>query len=89
MLPLVSAQAANFSADHAFNWLISKGDKGNYNNDIFTTALAGLAFKDAGASLQAEQALDYIISQESTASCYPKSGCYRYPVNPAFRLPLP
>lgn len=75
LIPLVSAQEGNFSADSGFNWLLTKGDEGNYNNDIFTSALAGLAFRDAGAYLQAEQALDYILTQESTNYCYPKSGC--------------
>ncbi len=74
LIPLI--QAGNFSSDKAYQWLISKSEgDGSYNDDIPTVALATLALRQSGASLQAEKSLSWLKTQESSQHCFPKSGC--------------
>lgn len=76
MILLAFSASADFSAQKGFDWLVSKGVNGNYNNDITTTAFAVLAFKDAGINSEAEKGVAWIKSQEDTTShCFPKGSC--------------
>src|SRR3989344_1895610 len=76
MILLAFSVSADFSAQKGFDWLVSKGVNGNYNNDITTTAFAILAFKDAGINSEAEKGVAWIKSQEDlTSHCFPKGSC--------------
>ena len=74
----------NFSEDDAYAWLIDKRlSSGSYNNDIEDTAMALLAVDAADGSVNLER--DYIISQENSNHCWPKSGCRIKPTSWAMR----
>lgn len=71
-LPLVTAA---FNLQLGYTWLIGQSDQGSYNNDIQSAVLASLALKNAGAVLEAEQALEWIKSKEDPEGCFPTGAC--------------
>ncbi len=76
MILLAFSVNAEFSAQKGFDWLISKGVNGNYNNDLTTTVFATLAYKDSGLNSEAQKGLAWIKSQEDlTSHCFPKGSC--------------
>ena len=66
---------AAFSPDAGFQWLISKSSSGNVANDIPTTVLAALAFRSAGAEIQAQQSLAWVKSRQDSSGCFPAGAC--------------
>lgn len=74
VVSLVLVMAA-FSAEHGFQWLLGKSAGGNVANDVQSSVVAGLAFKNAGAQVQAEQVLSWVKSKQDAAGCFPAGGC--------------
>ncbi len=71
-LPLLLAA---FSPEAGYQWLISKSSQGNIANDISTTVLAALAFRSAGAEIQAQQSLAWVKSKQDSSGCFPSGSC--------------
>ena len=73
--PVLAADHAGFDPVKGYEFLASKNEDGKYEN-VITTAIAALAFKDAGATAHAEQAKAWLKSQEdATNHCWPKGNC--------------
>ncbi len=71
-----SVSALNFSSDRGYDWLLSKGSsEGSYENSVFSTSLAVLAYDSAGASTQAKYSLSWIKDQQDPKYCFPKGAC--------------
>lgn len=70
-----AADPAGFNPVKGFEFLASKNENGKYEN-VVSTALTAAAFKDAGATAYANQALEWIKNQEDDANhCFPKGSC--------------
>ncbi len=64
-----------FNPVKGYEFLASKNENGKYEN-IVSTAIAAVAFKDAGATAHANQALAWIKTQEDdTKYCFSKGNC--------------
>ncbi len=63
----------NFSTTDAYDWLMSQGSGGNYNNQIIDTSAALLALDKAGGLATSEK--NYIVSQMNDNKCWPAVGC--------------
>lgn len=73
--PVLAADPAGFDPVKGYEFLASKNEDGKYEN-VITTAITALAFKDAGATAHAEQAKAWLKSQEdATNHCWPKGNC--------------
>ncbi|MBS3144892.1 hypothetical protein J4208_04885 [Candidatus Woesearchaeota archaeon] len=65
----------SFNPVKGYEFLASKNENGKYEN-VITTAIVALAFKDVGATAHAEQAFAWLKSQEDiTQHCWPKGNC--------------
>ena len=70
---LSSSTYAEFSSDRAYQWLISKGENGNYGT-IYDTALATMALNAVGRDTSKE--ISYLMSQRNQNQfCWPKDNC--------------
>ncbi|MBI1972545.1 hypothetical protein HYS50_00910 [Candidatus Woesearchaeota archaeon] len=73
--PVFAADPPGFNPVKGYEFLASKNDRGKYEN-ILATSLAAVAFKDAGATAHANQALAWLKSQgDDTKQCWPKGSC--------------
>lgn len=72
-LNVSARRVENFSASDGYDWLLSQGKKGSYNDDIVDTAAAFLAISAAGGSGVAEK--DFLVSQENELKCWPLTNC--------------
>jgi len=71
----LAADPAGFDPVKGYEFLASKNENGRYEN-VVTTAVAAVAFKDAGAIAHADQALRWLKEQEDdTRHCWPKGSC--------------
>ncbi len=73
--PALAADPAGFDPVKGYEFLASKNENGRYEN-VVTTAVAAVTFKDAGATAYANQALAWLKEQEDdTNHCWPKGSC--------------
>ncbi len=71
----ITSAESNSTEQKAYDWLANKSVNGNYGNDISTTALAGLAFKNVGYDGSAKASADWILMQKDPQNCFPKGDC--------------
>ena len=69
------AYGAEFSAKEGYDWLLSKSVNGSVENDVSATAWTALAFDGVQWDMEAEDALNWIFSQQSDNYCFPNSMC--------------
>ncbi|MBI4153727.1 hypothetical protein HY501_00160 [Candidatus Woesearchaeota archaeon] len=62
-----------FDTQKAYDWLAAQDTDGNFNNDIFVTSWAILAFAEANLFTEADQSLQWLLQQGS--SCFPAENC--------------
>jgi len=72
-----TANAAEFSAQSAYNWLLAQDDSaGAFNSNIIGTSWAILAMDKTGTmSSSADKSLEWVFSQQSAGYCFPASPC--------------
>lgn len=77
LLGSFAAEAANFSEQKAYDWLVSKASSdGSYNSQAFDTALAILALNALGDSVSEEKAMAWLESKKNVGqACWPTSNC--------------
>ena len=74
-LPTVIAEdPKTFNPVKGYEFLASKNTNGQYEN-VITTAVAALAFKNTGATAHATQALTWLKAQKDEKNCWPKGSC--------------
>lgn len=63
----------NFSAEDAYDWILTQADDGSYNNDVIDTSVALLAL-DAAGGIPSQEA-NWLINHMNPQNCWPESGC--------------
>ncbi|MFH1065501.1 MAG: hypothetical protein V1734_03285 [Nanoarchaeota archaeon] len=76
-LVISTANAAEFSAQSAYAWLMAQDDSsGSFNSNIIGTSWAILAMDKTGTmSTSADNSLNWVFSQQSANYCFPASPC--------------
>lgn len=76
-LVISTANAAEFSAQSAYAWLMAQDDSaGSFNSNVIGTSWAILAMDKTGTmSSSADNSLNWVFSQQSSNYCFPASPC--------------
>lgn len=72
-LSVEARRIGNFSAEDAYDWMLTQADNGSYNNNVIDTSLALLALDAAGGI--PSQETNWLINHMNPQNCWPEAGC--------------